>query len=138
MKIRIPSIVLIAAGFAALPALACGPGMTQQGNHKQRGQSPGRAKWTQNRLRELDAERKNLKHSGPGTFTKAKSKMQQFNNPLAYTDADRARDLRKRAQIKNAIEYLSLLQERGQLNPQGQAKLRALINYYRTNYMSGY
>jgi len=40
--------------------------------------------------------------------------------------------------LKNAIEFLSLKKERGELSPQGQAQLNALIQYYRTNYMSGY
>src|ERR1051325_236839 len=113
MKIRAALIVLFSAIFA-LPGLACGPmpsGGGSEAHHH--GQKPGRAKWTKRRIRELEDERKTLKHSGPGAMTKAKSKWQQLNNPLAYTDADRERDARKRAQLKNAIEYLSLKRERG-------------------------
>lgn len=140
MKIRTLLIALFACLFA-LPALANGPMPESMGpaeSHHHSNQGPGRAQWTKKRMKELQDERKRLKHSGPGMMTKARSKVQQFNNPLAYTDADAERAARKRAQLKNAIEFLALKKERGELSPQGQAQLNALINYYRTNYMSGY
>lgn len=138
MKIRTLLVALFASLFA-LPVLACGPMPQSTGEgHHHGNQGSSRSKWTKKRMKELHDERKQLKHSGPGMMTKARSKVQQFNNPLAYTAADAERAARKRAQIKNAIEFLALKKERGELSPQGQAQLNALINYYRTNYMSGY
>ncbi len=138
MKIRTLLIALFASLFA-LPALANGPMPESTGeSHHHSGHGPGRAKWTKKRMKELQDERKQLKHGGPGMMTKARSKLQQMDNPFAYTDADAQRAARKQAQLKNAIEFLSLKKERGELSPQGQAQLNALIQYYRTNYMSGY
>ena len=136
MKIRTLLIVIFASVFA-LPGLACGP-MTGGGEGHHHKQKPKRAKWTKTRLKQLEDERHQLKHGGPGFITKSRSKLQQLENPFAVTDADIEKERIKRAKIKNAIEYLALKNERGQLDPAGQAKLRALINYYRTNYLSGY
>src|SRR5256885_14271868 len=119
MKIRTLMVVLFASLFA-LPALACGP---MPESHHHGGQSPGRDKWTKKRMKHLQGEKKRLKHSGPGMATKATSKWEQFNKPLAYTDADAQRAARKQAQIKNAIEYLSLKRERGEASPKEQAQL---------------
>lgn len=126
MKIQTVLVVLL-AGLIATPAFACGP----SGG----GQSPGRTKWTKKRMKELKQQKK---QDGPDMGTKVISKWQKMNNPLAYTNEDAYKAAVKKQRLINAIEFLSLKKERGELSPEGKAKLKALINYYRTNYMSGY
>jgi hypothetical protein len=136
MNLRAILISVLAALFA-IPVLACGPMPSSGGTSNM---SPGREKWTRKRVNELKRERQAQRQNGngPDAGTKFISKMQQLNNPLAVTAADEHRAAVKRRNLINAIEFLSLKKERGELGPEGQAKLNALINYYRTNYMSGY
>jgi hypothetical protein len=128
MKIRFTLVILLIAGMTT-SAFACG--MSGGGGS----QSPGRQKWTKKRVNELKHQKK---HDGPGLGTRAISKWQQLNNPLAYTDEDAYKAAVKKQRLVNTIEFLALKKERGELSPEGKAKLNALINYYRTNYMSGY
>lgn len=127
------------------PAFPCGPmggpggGMTNNSGGGTTNMSPGRDKWTRKRMQELKRQRQeNRHHGGPGAATNLISKMQQMNNPLAQTAADRHRDAVRKAQLINAIEFLALKKERGELSAKGQATLNALIQQYRTNYASGY
>ena len=136
---------LITISLAALfstPVFACGPMMNSgsgtESHHHQT--SPGRDKYTKQRMQELKRRRQQQRQqgTGPDMGTSAISKMQQANDPLAVTAADRHRDAVRKQQLIDAIEFLALKKERGELSPKGQAKLNALIQQYRTNYTRGY
>lgn len=126
-----------------VPAFASGPmpgEMPSNSNTGTSNMSPGREKWTRKRVNQLKRQKQIQKQqgTGPGIGTVIISKAQQYNNPLAVTAADEHKAAVKRRNLIAAIELLSLKKERGELSPEGKAKLAALINYYRTNYMSGY
>ena len=139
-------LILSLTGAFALPCFANDPSMTGGGGNTNMnsggGQqmSPGRDRFTKRRMQDLKRQRQAHRDgaNNASTTTVIISRGQQLNNPLAVTDADRHRDAVKKQQLINAIEFLSLKKERGELTPKGQAKLNALIQHYRTNYTRGH
>jgi hypothetical protein len=115
---------LIAVALVSLfitPAFACGPGM-----------SPGREKWTRNRIQILKNKRKAEKgEKATNLGTDAISRMQQANDPFAQTVNDTRREQARRQKDIDTIEFLALKKERGELSPAGQQKLDALLRHYR-------
>jgi membrane protein involved in colicin uptake len=138
MKLR-TILIGILLSMMATPAFPCGPmnsgtGMSNNSGGGTRTMSPGRDRYTKRRMQELKRQRQQRnQHHGPDA-TDLISKMQQLQNPLAQTENDKRRDAQRQQQLKNVIEFLALKEERGELNPQGKAKLRQLIQQYRTNY----
>ena len=146
MKIRLALILSLTSVFV-LPAFGNDPSMMGSGGNTNmnsggggRQMSPGRDRYTKRRMQELKRQRQahNAGANNPSMTTVIISKGQQLNNPLAVTDADRHRDAVRKQQLVNAIEFLALKKERGELTPKGQAKLNALIQQYRSNYTRGY
>lgn len=140
MRVRIISIVF--ATVFALPVLANGPmndpGMSNNNNSNTNssntGQmSPGREKWTRNRITILKGRRKRAaaeKH--PYDEADMYSRLQQQNDPFAVTISDKRREAIRRQHEIDTIELLALKKERGEITPAQQKKLNALIRHVRT------
>jgi hypothetical protein len=148
MNIRLALILGLTSAFV-FPCLANDPSMMGGGNSSTnmnsnsrggRQMSPGRDKYTKRRMQELKRQRQAHRDgaNNPSTTTVVISRAQQLNNPLAVTAADQHRDAVRKQQLINAIEFLALKKERGELTPKGEAKLKALISQYRSNYTRGY
>lgn len=132
MKIR-TVLVLLTAAFLALPAYACGPGMsngTTSTSNGGRQMSPGRERWTRKRLGHLKRQRQQLNQPRGYDEVDMYSHLQQMNDPFAITASDKRRDAERRQREMNVIETLAIKKERGELTPKGEKKLQDLLRKY--------
>ena len=133
MNLRHALVVSLAALFA-IPALALANGPMAEdpatGNNSGK-MSPERQKWTQQRLEHLKRRREQHQHHGTDAID-IYSGIQTMNDPFAQTQADRRREAFNHQREIDAIEYLAIKKERGELSPAGQKKLNQLIRHVRT------
>src|SRR5438132_13621560 len=91
MKLLI-SLIIALVSFTSVPAFACGP----MGNGGTNNMSPGREKWTRNRMGQLKARRQAQKGEGATNMgTDVASRMQQMNDTFATTVNDNLRNAQK-------------------------------------------
>jgi hypothetical protein len=127
---RLMAVALIL--LVTSPAFPCGPMMSGGGNPKSTGMSPGREKWTRNRIQKLKQKRQAQKgERSTNLGTDAVSRMQQMNDPFASTVNDKLREQERRQKEIDLLEFLALKKERGELNAKGQAKLDELLRHVR-------
>jgi hypothetical protein len=131
------TVMGVLAIFMTASAFACGP-MTSGGGQTTSsggGDNTKRQQWTKKRLQGLKKRRQEQRRQHlPGGDVRGGGGMGQLGNPWLTGDeaALRRRDAIKRQQMIDAIEFLALKKERGELSPEGQKKLNALLRHVRT------
>jgi hypothetical protein len=132
------TVIGVLAIFITTSAFACGPmtsgggGQTTSGGG---GDTTKRQQWTKKRMQEL--KRRRQQDKGRGGFSNSDIRSGPFGlteNPyLNNNEAElRRRDAIRRQRMVDAIEFLALKKERGELSPEGQRKLNELLRRVRT------
>jgi hypothetical protein len=124
------AIFMTASSFACGPMTSSGGGQTTSGGG---GDTTKRQQWTKKRMQEL----KKRRQQGRGGFSNSDIRTGPFGlseNPyLNNNEADlRRRDAIRHRRMVDAIEFLALKKERGELGPEGQKKLNELLRRVRT------
>ena len=136
MKLR-TILIGVLASMIVTPAFACGP-MTSGGGGQTTSGGAGetnRQHWTKKRMQELKRRRQQDKERGG--FSNSDIRTGPFGlsgNPYLNNDEAelRRRDAIRRQRMVDAIEFLALKKERGELSPAGQQKLNELLRRVRT------
>jgi hypothetical protein len=126
------TIALVAIAIIGSPSLfANGPMPADNSSSTSNSNtSPGRERWTKHRIEHLRQRRQAQKHERGGSAAiDILSGVQMMNDPFAQTAADRQREAIRRQREIDAIEFLALKKERGELSPAGQKKLNQLIRH---------
>lgn len=133
------TVIGVLAIFIATPAFACGPMTSGSGGQMTSGgggDTTKRQQWTKKRMQEL----KKRRQQGRGGFSNSDIRSGPFGlseNPYLSNSAEAQAELRQRDAIRHqrmvdAIEFLALKKERGELGPEGQKKLNELLRRVRT------
>lgn len=128
MKIR--TVLIIVGGVVcSVPALANGPMPSDPGTSGQ--MDPQRERWTRHRMEQLQHERQRqdteLRNIERNQALNAPYRFLNGGNPLNVDESDTRHNTVLRQREINTIEFLAIKKERGELTPQGQRHLNALI-----------